>query len=1140
VTGVQTRSWRSARRLIAPGLGLVLMATVMTACTASGPPAVMTGDLPVGSVHKLFEDGRPIMPMPRLGRDITVTKQANGSTKVSFGFDYAVANTYTTAHVKADEAIVNVSVARYMGPTGPQNIDPEFSKTFVDDHLDHPSTERTYSVTLPASVTSFLDANGLGSSDSATRTGALRRISIDVQQVRDYKKVDGLYDWQEGASWTAADDPLHTAVGTENSSVSVLNNTNAGIYSVSGGTSGGQASATLDSSSSAYGTAVSLSGQSVECIEQGDGSDPAGFSLLNGWDIQDNLPPGVLPAGDTVTEEVNADDSLGTTGLGIAENAAAGAIDVGLSVGGYATPGVNSAFWAAAAVMEPLGKIATIASGVPIAAIVGLVTDLVKASKNSCNAYPNVFNLTAAEPGGSVASYSWADQAGGLLQNYSTSYGDGENNPDGTAETNNVQLAPSTGIASFLETGQPATVHPYLSQYPALGCGSGDHHESNQCIATGASSADNLIDVDWAQNDPCPSSPASNCAVVPSSLPEVSLPGTSLCGTDNALCPVLAAPVPAASQTASASDIASHPSYSVLAGVTPKTPIYALTTVNAVAYAGGQGGGLYQFTPSVTTLSSGGNSTSTSSNFKLVWADGGSPIDSLVTVNGKVYVGDEKGGFFAYTPGGSGAVELEHNSNGTTFFDSTSYIKYMAVAGEVAYLATSNNQVWAYDVSSGQLSEVDINSWPAGGGHAGPSGQSINAMAASTSDLVIGMTGGYVYTCSIADGDCSTSHSMTQIDDGGFNSNVNALTLVGDTLYIGLENGAFVQQTLTQGDGSNTVIYNGTPENNPVKTNSNPDSIAGVTSADGNVYFGGCLGIVDPVTSDFVGVTTYDGSRISPPYNGCTNPTNANVSEYQGFDAASNQYALVASTPSSPGGPTVVYVAGHISSGNYVEALENLLPFTTSTCLNNVAPCPTKASPTAAVQSPPASAPSLGSLSSPQIQSECGGNSATGGSYAEIPPTQTTASGASIAGDGFQLKAAASTTESCSTTFAWNLNNAGTFPYGTWSSNAYLDAADPAGANLSLTVGGAVGQTLVSSSLPANGTTSVSATGEQLSVPLTGLTALVLTLTTPANSASSDVLDFTNDTLTPAGQPAPTPAPLSDGTPATTTATTTG
>ncbi len=1131
---MQATSWEFVRRLVVPGLSLVLGATVLTACTTNPPAAAIQGDLSPGSTHQLFAHGRPMMPMPRLGHNITVTKQANGTTKVSFGFDYAVANTQTAPHVKADEAIVNVSVAQYMSPTGPQHVLPEFSKTFVDRHLDHPSTQRTYSVTLPANVTQFLDTNGLNSSDSTTRTDALRRISIDVQQVRDYKKVDGSYDWQQGASWTAADDPLHTAVGSENSSVSVLNNTNAGIYTVGAGSSDSEASATQVSSSSAYGTAVALSGQAVECIQQGSGSDPAGFSLLNGWDIQDNLPPGVLPAGDTVTEEVNADDSLGTAGLGIAENAAAGAIDAGLSVGGYATPGVNSAFWAAAAVMEPLDKIATIASGIPIAAIVGLVTDLVKASNNSCNAYPNVFNLTAAEPGGSEASYSWADQAGGLLQNYSTSYGDGENNPNGSAETNNVQLAPSTGIASFLYQGQPATVHPYLAQYPALGCGAGDHHETNQCIANGASSADNLIDIDWAQNDPCPSSPTSNCAVDPSSLPQVNLPGTSLCGANNALCPTLAAPVPAASQTASASDLANHPSYSVLAGVTPSTQINALTTVNAVAFGGGQNGGLYQFTPSVTTLSSSGNSTSTSSNFKLVWSDDGHPLDALATVNGKVYVGDENGGLFAYTPGKVAATELAVNSNGSNIFTSGDYFKYMAVAGDVIYLATSNNQVWSYNTSSGQLSEVNSNSWPAGSGHAGPSGQSINALAATTSDLVVGMTGGYVYTCSIANGDCNTGYPMTQIDDGGFDSNVNALTLVGATLYIGLEDGAFIQQTLTEGDGDGTVLYSGSPGNNPVKTSNNPDAIAGVTSADGNVYFGGCLGIVNPLTSDFVGVSTYNGTTTSPTYNGCTNPNNANNSEYQGFDAASNQYALVASTPSSPGGPTVVYLSGHISSGNFVEALENLLPFTSSTCLNNAGPCPTKASPTAAVQSPPAPATSLGTLSSPQILSECGGTSVTGAGYTAIPPSQTTVSKASITGDGFQLKAATSTTQSCSTTFAWNLNNGGTLPYGTWSSNAYLDAADSASSELSLTVGGASGQTLAPSSLPANGTTSVSATGEQLSVPLAGVTALILTMTTSANSGPS-VLDFTNDTLTPAGQPPPAAAPLSDGAPPTTT-----
>jgi len=1108
---------QAARRLLVPALTLVLGATMLTACATDTSATSPPGDLAAGSSHKLLVNGRLAMPMPRLGHDVNVTKQADGSTKVTFGFSYAVSNTTLTSRVKADEAIVNVSVARFMAPTGPIHIQPEFSKTLFDHHLDHPSTARTYSVTLPAAVTAFLNANGLDSGVSSTRTAALRRITVDVQQVRDFRKVDGGYDWQQGGSWNATDHALKTAVGSANSTVTVQNNTNAGIYSVN--TAG--ATASLVNATSSYGTAVSLSGQSVECIQQGAGSDPAGFSLLNGWDIQDNLPPGVLPVGDTVTEEVNSNDSLGTNSEGIAENAAAGAIDVGLSAMGQTTPGLSSAIWGAAALMEPLSKVATIASGVPIGAIVGLVTDLVKASKNSCNAYPNVFNLTAAEPGGAQSSYSWADQAGGLLQSYSTSYGDGDNNPNGSPETNNVQLAASTGIASAITGGVPSTFNPYLAQFPALGCGAGDHHESNQCIAGGAPSANNLIDIDWSQNNPCPSSPSSNCAVVASSLPEISLPGTSLCGPSNALCPTLAAPVPAASQTISGQDLSTKPSYAVLATVTPSTQINALTTVNGIAYGGGQNGQLYQFTPAQTSLSAAGNSTSTTTNFKSVWAGGGHAIDALVTVNGKVYVGEENGLLGYYTPGSTGVYSAP--GVGSTF-TSTNYPKYMVAIGSTIYIATSSSQVYAYD-TSGSLSTVNRDVWPVPSGTTSPSGQSINAMTANASTLVVGLTGGYVYACDLTYNECNPSFAMIQMDDGGLSSNINAMTLVGNTLYLGLDNGALIQQGLGSADSSNTTIYNGSPGNNPTKSSNNPDSIAGMTSANGNVYFGGCLGIVNPVTSDLVGVSAYNGKSYSPGYNGCTNPTDTNNTEYQGFDAASNNYALVASTPASASSPTIVYVSGHTSSGNYVDALENLLPFTTATCLAAFGGCPSPP-PAASAPSPPSPATSLSELSAPQILSECGGTQATGARYAAVPPSLTTATGASIAGDGFQLSAPTSTTESCTTTFAWNLNDAGTFPYGTWTANAYLDSADSTGANLALTVGGAGGQSIALPALSPNGMTSVGSGGQQISAPLMGVSALVLTLTTPAGATTADVLDFSNDALTPSGQAAPAPTPL--------------
>jgi hypothetical protein len=230
-----------------------------------------------------------------------------------------------------------VSVARKLLPTGPLTSNPEFSKTLIDARLNQPTVTRNYSVTFPAATVAFLHSHGFDAKDAAIRTNALKLVGVDVEQMRDFRHVDGSYDWQQGGFWTAATHALTTA-STKDSTVTMQNNTNGGVYSVTGPTN----NPTKVSTSTSYGVPISLSGQAVECVDQGNGtgSNPAGFSLLNGWDIEDNLPPGVLPPGTMVTEPVDADNGIGPSGLSglsglsVAQDIADGTVDVGLSAFG--------------------------------------------------------------------------------------------------------------------------------------------------------------------------------------------------------------------------------------------------------------------------------------------------------------------------------------------------------------------------------------------------------------------------------------------------------------------------------------------------------------------------------------------------------------------------------------------------------------------------------------------------------------------------------------------------------------------------------------------------------------------------------------------------------------------------------------
>src|SRR6185312_8953043 len=86
---------------------------------------------------------------------------------------------------------------------------------------------------------------GATSKDARRRARALRRITFDVQQDRDYRHVDGRYDWREGGAWSAADGllaKLHSrgrvtegrvelsSYRNPTGTLTLINNTAAGVY----------------------------------------------------------------------------------------------------------------------------------------------------------------------------------------------------------------------------------------------------------------------------------------------------------------------------------------------------------------------------------------------------------------------------------------------------------------------------------------------------------------------------------------------------------------------------------------------------------------------------------------------------------------------------------------------------------------------------------------------------------------------------------------------------------------------------------------------------------------------------------------------------------------------------------------------
>lgn len=1083
------------------------------------------------------EDGNLVLAMPSLASDIEVKPNDDGSSEVTFSITYDVAHpgeadppatvgadgTVTApkpATPKPDMGAITVQVSESMGPGGPIRLSPMTKETQFDRKLTESATTNDYSFRLDPKTTEFLDGKGLSSTDDGTRAKALQYIDIDVEHLRDWKSEDGRYDWQQGRAYTAQDKPVKASdVITDDSTMTVTNATGDGVF---GPTFEGSENAlgkydydTWNNSLNAtgsYATPISLSGQAIECIDQGDGSNPQGFSMLNGWDLEDELPPGILPPDASVTQQVNANDGLGTSSLDIANEATTATVQVLAAALGTTTPGLKSAISTTVLLAMGLTEFAApiaIALGVPIKAILELIDGIYSAMTDSCASFANVVNLTAAEPQGAMTSVSWGDQTNGLDLTYdSATY-------KGSAVDNNVATVPSNGIVTTnMENGTaPYTLNPYLEQAAEVSCGDGTGSGSGGGCAGG--SGNNQIFVRWTTQPMCPFSDVSDCVATEqqnAEQPQVSIPGTDLCGTDNELCTTIPAPNTDA-QEASDADLAGA-GYEVVFESNPDDAVSAIATNDAgeVWYGDDQG--------AIWSVDDFGNTTNVlTSELGAITGMAANGDDLLFTSGDSLFVWDTTediaatGALDVYaTPGGEDIAHLQWDGN-TTY--------YVATASELA----------AWTEGASDLDAIDVGSW-------GGSSSDIGSLTANGSYLFVGFEDGSIERCDLTD--CGSS--WEQIHEDWFASSVQAMTTVGNTLYAGLANGAVAQ--LDAGDGTTTMVQGALDQGGQV---------AGLTTAAGNVYIGGCLSNEDPVSGDWLGTEVFTGfdaqgfETFNPElmYDSCQNPSST-TSQLKGFSAT--DYAMVSGPATIDHGP-LVYVGQSISTENYFYVLENTNPFTPNTCIQSAGGCPS-APARPAGPAPVTPAGSITALGQPVMNSSCSTSDTDGWWAAASAGSPITTSVGEQVTDGFQITPPVGP-DGCTTTYAWNLNGTGTLPYGTWQANAYpagtkgasqaLGVAQAWGAGLPVTVNGDAVTTGAEANPPSdgltndpptNGATSTRAelpsTGGQLQVDVgNGATTLVLEVSTEAGASAGSVSTvFTNDVLTSDGQTAPAPVPL--------------
>ena len=530
---------------------LVVLLALVVSAAALAPGA--EADLRSGS-HRGFltASGALREPLPRLNRTIRVARAHNGTVKVVVHARYRTSNWRGAGRARRDRVLVFLTVGRRLLGNGPSRLGRVFERVQVDRRLRHRHANRRYVIRLNRQTSRFLVGRGAFSKRRQVRRRALRLITVRLEQDRDFKRVDGTYDWREGIAFSPLDRVSRPRRGGAKASgsdhpggtLSVTNNTAAGVYCAAEcpqwnqeTSQAGTLQGTLNEP--AYSRALAVTGASAVCVEQGvDGSNPEGFDNIGpegrarpyaaGESLSDVAPGlGEVPAttGLTVTQPIVADDTLVRPSEEETEIAAAGSLEetnwglFGIKTGASLAA---SSFGFAFSLPSP-GSIVTGVLG--IAALV---------LKGSCDETPNLLAVNAAEVGGA----SFSSEMLAEVENFGYY-------PSEAGMPASLQLNSST--ASY--QGEQLYLVPQVVRATGLA--------DNVCDC-GKYTGNNAIYIEWKNYEPCVQlfGDASDCSAAASpQTREVKVPGGIVaCGPGNTACDFPAAaglPTPATEPPAS-------------------------------------------------------------------------------------------------------------------------------------------------------------------------------------------------------------------------------------------------------------------------------------------------------------------------------------------------------------------------------------------------------------------------------------------------------------------------------------------------------------------------------------------------------------------------------------------------------------
>jgi hypothetical protein len=839
---------------------------------------VAGADLRPGSRHSFLvgKHGRLALPLPLPLSPPKLTGDKRGVAHVLACVRYEVANwgaqrgtgpgrgavgrggsARVNAAARRDRALVTVIVAKRLLTTGPDPAKPLYRRTFVDTGgLNRQHVVRCYTFQLPKAISRFLISHGAFARAASRRRSGRRLLWIDVQQDRDFKYVDGRYDWREGTAVGAGDRTAprpslaaHAAAGTSNpyGTLSVTNNTAAGVYCqgsscpLVNSSTGLPGTISGTSNSSTYGIPLAVAGDAVQCFDQGsNGSDPAGFANYNSAGDPQPYNAGTVSAasggsgvtllpnttGTTVTEGLAADYSLawagnqqtaGTSGF-ISGTAKLGLQAIKAGLGGMVSPG---------------------------AIVTGILGIFEYFLENSCKESGNYFNVTSTETNGAAASTTINAQTA----NFEIAAHTGSTPPG--LQVNPSSIAPPSGSGSAL----------WLNNDVAINTGFSD----NICECS-QSVGNNAIYMNWQAYNPCGSAGFGNnpaeCSLSPPQTPLVtSGTGSINCGQANTGCPFPQADWPATNG---------------------RQLIYA-------GLGGGSSGVLWGCDPFFMF------------NCQSAYLDSGNNITALA-FNGSntIYMGDSNASLFTCSPSTSGGC--------------TESITLGSHNGITA-LAYGNNTVYAGvytggGINNGELNRCSVSTHGSLGcslTYTFPNGAKVTGLVYANGVISAGVNNGVLYNCTQSNGSCTPDFTFPKGDD------VESLTAAYGQLWAGLSNGTLWTctiggtscspwDTLSTGaaitsltPGPNNTVYLGAPvTNNPTAVGVWQCGTGGSNDCNGVTATGTVASLV--YANNYLYYGTSDGANLEQ----CNpNPTAVAPCTQLDYGSVSNQgiNAMLAAPP---------------------------------------------------------------------------------------------------------------------------------------------------------------------------------------------------------------------------------------------------